>query len=596
MSNKNKIELLFRKAHDLYMAGNLIQAKKNFKLILDIDSKNTNALTNHGTIDLQIGNIKNGINFLSKSLVLDSKQISAAVNLGNAFFQLKEFSQAIDYYDLCINLNPSIPMVYYNKAKALKELKRFDESLQCYKKTIDLDQNYFLAYLDICHLFNICEKYEAALKYAYQAIELRPNSPEAQFNLGITFKGYNSLDKALDSFNQAIKINPDYAESYLQIGMIHNSQGRLEDALCALNQTIKFKPNLVEAYVIKGTFLANQNKFSEAVNELEKALEIDSNSYEATYLKSLIFLSLKKFHEAWELYESRFSSNQFKSIKTIYSIPRLSNFDIENKSLLITAEQGIGDQILFGSLLNELPINNKYTVTLDSRLINLFERSFKNINFISSQSSIDESSYDYQLPIGSLGKFFRRSIQDFEKQKTSYLFSDNFRSNKISHDLKRQGKFICGIAWKSSNSVIGVKKSIELESLLPILKLDNFIFVNLQYGECQSEINQIKSKYGVEIICLDEINNFYDIDGLASIISVCDVVITTSNVTPHISGSLGKVTFLMCPSREAKIWYWHDDNKSIWYPKLQIINKPMDKNWTNVIDTVSNLLKEFYDR
>ena len=94
----------------------------------------------------------------------------------------------------------------------------------------------------------------------------------------------------------------------------------------------------------------------------------------------------------------------------------------------------------------------------------------------------------------------------------------------------------------------------------------------------------------VEILKIDEIDNFYDLDGLASLIDACDCVVA-SNTTAHITGSIGKKTYLMIPQNRGRLWYWSKENEqSIWYKSIQIIEKTQFNSWDNVIENVTQKL------
>ena len=122
-----------------------------------------------------------------------------------------------------------------------------------------------------------------------------------------------------------------------------------------------------------------------------------------------------------------------------------------------------------------------------------------------------------------------------------------------------------------------------LEDMKDLLMLPDVTFVDLQYTDTSEERADFKQKYGVDIIKLEEIDNFNDIDGLASLIDACDCVVSVSNTTAHISGSIGKKTYLMLPKDRGKIWYWSkENNQSIWYKSVKIFERNKISTWENV--------------
>ena len=143
---------------------------------------------------------------------------------------------------------------------------------------------------------------------------------------------------------------------------------------------------------------------------------------------------------------------------------------------------------------------------------------------------------------------------------------------------------------------IGINKSLTLEELLPILSLPNTAFINLQYGDTEQEIEGIKKNQRIEIQSINEIDNFIDIDGLAALISVCDYVVTSSNVTAHIAGALGKETYLLMPFAHGKIWYWGElRERSLWYPSIRIYRSLRSGSWQKTIKVLSKKIREMND-
>ena len=131
-----------------------------------------------------------------------------------------------------------------------------------------------------------------------------------------------------------------------------------------------------------------------------------------------------------------------------------------------------------------------------------------------------------------------------------------------------------------------------LEDMKDLLLLPDITFVDLQYTDTADERAEFKKKYGVEILKLEEIDNFDDIDGLASLIDACDFVVSVSNTTVHIAGAIGKETYLMLPKDRGQIWYWSkEDEQSIWYKSVKIFERNKINKWENVIKKIKQKIK-----
>ena len=110
--------------------------------------------------------------------------------------------------------------------------------------------------------------------------------------------------------------------------------------------------------------------------------------------------------------------------------------------------------------------------------------------------------------------------------------------------------------------------------------MPNIKFVSLQYGEHDEELDKIKEEYGIEIHRFNDIDLYHDIESLCSLIDACDFVITSSNVTVHLAGSLGKKTYLLAPRGEGSLFYWHVDLKqSLWYQSVSVFHQKDIGSW-----------------
>ena len=385
----------------------------------------------------------------------------------------------------------------------------------------------------------------------------------------------------------------------MNLGFIMNEQGRHQEALKNYNRAIEIAPKNYQLFYNRGIVYSNLNLQQLALDDFDEALKLNPAFKEALYIKSFIKLASQSFKDGWHLYENRWKSSE-KEKYLITSKPELKDFNVADKTIFIWAEQGLGDQILYSSLLSDaFKIQNRFYVSLDPRLIPIFKRSFSHIDhvtFISIHQKLAESEYDFHIPIGNLGKFFRNSRNDFNLQPASYLKADESQIESLRKKINKNQQKICGISWKSKNVEIGINKSLKLEELLPILSLPNTAFINLQYGDTEQEIEGIKKNQGIEIQSINEIDNFNDIGGLAALISVCDYVVTSSNVTAHIAGALGKETYLLMPFAHGKIWYWgENEENTLWYPSIKIYRCVNSNSWSQPVELLGNKLKIIYE-
>ncbi len=185
---------------------------------------------------------------------------------------------------------------------------------------------------------------------------------------------------------------------------------------------------------------------------------------------------------------------------------------------------------------------------------------------------------------------------DMISHRNPYLIDNDLLTKTLKNRLSHKKRLRCGIAWKSSNEKIGKNKSILLSDLKDIFLVNNYEFINLQYGDTRVEINDLEKSYGNKLTTIDGIDLFNDLDGLLSIIQTCDLIVTTSNVTAHFAGALGKTTLLLVPYAAGRIWYWHEEERSSWYPSISLYSQDQNFEWKNAIKDVAFRLEDEISR
>ena len=430
---------------------------------------------------------------------------------------------------------------------------------------------------------------EALTSYDWAIVHKR-DFAEAYSGRGNVLKELKRFDEALTNYDRAIEFKRDYAEAYSNRGTVLQELKRLEQALTSYDRAIEFKLDYAEAFYNRGTVLQELKRLDEALTSYDRAIEIKLDHASAYFNKSLLLLSLQDFENGWQLYNWRWKNKNFDSTYLSSNKPKLINIESAfNKKLLIWGEQGVGDQILYTSMIDQLlNISPSSQILLDERLLPLLHRSFPQGKFIDKTLAIEDIEHDEHLPIADLGKYLRTCNSDFDITRRHYLLADQQRAKKIRSSLISNKKYLCGVTWSSNVKKIGAEKSIELEDLLPVLSLEDIAFVSLQYGNVQKQLAEFNEKYDMNIMECDSVDNFFDLDGHAALIEACDFVITISNTSAHMAGAIGKETYLMCPSGKGLLWYWSNqtNGKSLWYPSIHIYEQNSPGQWTDVVQNI----------
>jgi tetratricopeptide (TPR) repeat protein len=589
------LEAKMHEALSLCKQGDLHQAKQIYLEIIKKFPNNIDALTNLGTIELHIGDIISGIGLLQKSIDFFPHQPNALLNIGNAFLALAEYEKALNSYKKVCLINSLFVDAHYNKGKAFFLLGRNVEALEAYNKAINLDPHLTEAHNNKGTVLNQLGRFEEALVSYNSALRINSNYVEAYYNKGVVLNELGRFEEALVSYDSALRINSNYAEVHNNKGTVLNQLGRFEDALASYDSALRINSDYAEAYYNKGVVLNELGRFEDALASYDSALRINSDYAEAHFNRACLKLEVLDFENSWDDYIWRFKVKSL-GIEELRSKKPKWNGSKTTSRLFVWSEQGIGDQILYASMLHDLQkYANRITVAVNKKLVVLFKRSFPEINFIEDHIFFSEENYDEQIAIGDLAGYFRSNLNAFNFNRTQHLLSDECRSQEIQKNLQKDARLTCGISWKSANEKLGNHKSIEFRLFSELLNNKNIQFVNLQYGETGEELTWLKKSTSVNLESINDIDLYDDIDGVAAIINACDFIVTISNSVAHLAGALGKETLLLVPYSRGKFWYWSDvDGRSLWYPNIQIFKQSVSSEWSGPIAQVRDWIEKKY--
>ena len=354
----------------------------------------------------------------------------------------------------------------------------------------------------------------------------------------------------------------------LQAGVNLANEDKFDEAIVKFNKFVELYNPMVQAIIQRGRSHWEMRRWAEAQEDFRKALSMDPSNADIRWTMSLINLQIGDFPSAWETFECRWLSKKCDSPRLKTKKPRWRR-DAGFRDVLVWSEQGVGDQILYCSLLREVKREvPELTVMTDARLIPLFKRSLPDINFIPQNAIVRE--IDAQIPMGSIASEFIQTLDDIPKYRSDpYLTPDYSKASALRAGLNLGlGERLIGVSWISGAPRIGNHKSCSLQDLIPVLSMPNTRYVSLQYGDHYQDIYQLEKEHGIRIEVVPEVDNTTDIDGLASLIAACDCVVTVSNVTGHIAGAVGTKTFLLDSN---KLWYWNNrrGHQNLWYPSVR---------------------------
>ena len=555
------LQQTFQKALALHQSGRIEAARTLYREVLAAEPRHFDSLHLLGLTTVQSGETEAGVALIRAALMVRPDVAEACYNLGNALLTLKRPAEALDSFSRALQINPSDAQCQFETGNALNDLKRSDEAILRYDEAIRLDPRY----------------------------------AEAHNNRGIALKDAGRFEEAVTSYDTAIALRPRYTEAHSNRGNALKELARFEEALACHDRAISLKPDYAEAHYNRGNVLGDLKRYEEALGSYDQALILRPDYAEARHNKALLLLGRGRLREGFELYPARWQTASFVGGNFRGKVPRWDG-RTQQGQLLLWGEQGVGDEIFHASLLPLVPQDGiRITVAADKRLHAIFRRSFPYASVIDSSTLAMQKDADYtaQAPVGDLGGILGLDAEMLAARQTSFLRVDEARREALrkAPGFPERGPVV-GLSWKSSNKKFGAEKSLRLSDLAPILSVPGVSFVNLQYGEVAAEIAEAREAFGISVHEVQGLDVFNDIDGLLALIDACDVVVTTSNVTAHLAGSIGKKAVVLVPAGKGCLWYWQGGSNDLWYPSLTRLAQQRVGDWGGAIAAASAWLKD----
>ncbi len=444
------------------------------------------------------------------------------------------------------------------------------------------------------------------------AAALEPGNAQTLNNLGAAWKQAGRSDLADAAYRAALAADPHSSAVWFNLGNSHREENRLEEAVRCYRESLAVAegghgdeprrrpvnadaPEEVQKILVNlAVALKDLRRFPEALECLERVLAENPDLAEARFDRSLIWLAQGQFAAGWDEYEWRLKSEPRVNCR----LSDLGSASLSGRPLRVLAEQGIGDQVMFASCLEEFARTaGDCTVECDSRLVPLFARSFPAIRFVEKPNSFSQpAGHDPPTEetlvefIGSLPRHTRRRIEDFPTT-ASYLQADAARVAAWRARLSRGGSgFKVGIAWKGGKDrETELKRSIPLTEWGTLFAVPGVRFINLQHGPAAVQAATARERFGVTLDDGNDCDPISDLDDFCAKIAALDLVISVDNSTVHLAVALGRPVWTLLPF--SCDWRWMQEGDATpWYPTMRLLRCRTAGDWSDVLRRAARLL------
>jgi len=381
---------------------------------------------------------------------------------------------------------------------------------------------------------------------------------------------------------QYVDQNPYNAEGYRQLAICQFERNDYVAGLRNITTAIGIEPNFGSHYTALGCAQMTLNQWDAAEETTLRALELSPLQPLAMWNLAMIRLRNGDWESGWKLYEWGVGCG-CRPFRTL--LPR---FDGTQQSVMIWAEQGLGDTVMFSQLLHKFKEEYPQVdmlLEVPVQLLNLFINSFPefNVTIKPSDSSVPVL-VDSQISLASIPFHLElKSPADLDKPKP-YLHPRDYLVAAIGQAFQNRDKLSVGIFWQGATiHANDHNRSMTAEDVDKLLALTDVNWFTLQADLPtdrplpQTEMRQIN-------------NSLVDAEHTAALILNLDCVVTVDSFVAHLAGALGKETYLLLPFNSE--WRWGVTEECIWYPNVKFIKQSSPGDWTSCITLVHQILKE----
>jgi tetratricopeptide (TPR) repeat protein len=542
----------------------------------------------------------------------DTKNAENGKALGRAIqaVRLRDYAKADKLAMKMLEKDGRLGLAWHILAIAREKTGDFASSLRAYEAALQLLADHGPVAGDLGRLAFRMNMPEIAAKFFAHYRLARPDDVEGANNLACALRELNREGEAIEVLKAALASHPEAALLWNTLGTVLCNLGDAGGSIVFFDEALRLQPDFGKAYHNRAFAKLDMGEIEASLADCDEAIKRPESAEDLAmmrFARATILLGLGRVAEGWEAYEARFSPALSEAPHFRIPGPRWSGQDLKGKSLMISTEQGLGDEVMFANMLPDildaLGPDGALTLAVERRLIPLFQRSFPSVEVtvhrtVALEGRVYRSApeieswdgFDCWAAIGDFLPSLRPSVAAFP-QRDRYLVPDPDRVAYWKGELDKLGSAPkIGLLWKSLKlDAERARQFSPFEAWRPVLETPGVTFVNLQYGDCEDEIAFAKAEFGVDIWQPPGLDLKQDLDDVAALCCAVDLTIGFSNATINLAGACGAPIWMIT---SPVVWTRLGVDRYPWYPQARVFSPPNFSEWEPAMRAVADALAE----
>jgi tetratricopeptide (TPR) repeat protein len=552
--------------------GDTAAAIECFQKAVKLQPNYSDAHNNLGVALERVGRLDDAVACYRRALSVRPDFQVALINLGNTLLRQGKHDGLAACDHQALALRPGFAKELDNRGADLQRQGRFDDAIACHRRALQLNPNDFETHDNLGVALQELGRFDEAAVCHREAIRLSPNVAQPHFNLGVALEQLGQIELAAASCRRAAELDPAHFEAATKLGVVLEKQRRFGEAERWYRRSVELRPDYYESVFKVAVMCEHQAKADAAERWYGRALELRPDDAEAHWNLSNVYLLKGDFERGW--YEQKWRWQLGKLAPRDFDQPPWTGQSLEDKTLLVHVEQGLGDTIQFvryAPLLKALRANVIWEC--QRPLARLLARCKGIDRLIPVGDALP--SFDYRSPLMSIPGVLKTTVETIPAE-VPYVFADPNLVSQWQEKLSGIDALRIGINWHGREGEGPYRhRDIPLEFFARLARLEGVRLLSLQKGAERDDVKppiihpgDIDAAHG----------SFMD---TAAIMMNLDLVITSDTSIAHVAGALGVPVWVALPF--AGDWRWMlNRSDSPWYPTMRLFRQTTAGEWSSV--------------